>query len=83
MLSPQIKIGKSAYFVLFCVLMHLTQAFTLWPPIFIHCKLGYFLFLQVGLYLPLNLTRFVTMTEPFPQIEHCLGIAVRKLLFRF
>jgi len=37
-----------------------------------HCKFGYFLFLMVGLYFPLNFTLLPTITPPFPQIAHCL-----------
>ncbi len=55
--------------------MHLAQALTLWPEANLaHCKLGCFLLLIVGLYLPRSLTLFQTMVEVLPQILHCFAI---------
>ncbi len=36
----------------------------------IFCKLGYFLFLGVGLYLPRSFFRPARTIEPLPQISH-------------
>ena len=53
--------------------MHLVQAKTLLPEgKRAHCKLGYFLFLMVGLYFPRSLTLLQTIIPLFPQIAHCL-----------
>ncbi len=72
--------GKPAlgyfFFGLAIVLIHLAQAFTL---VFselksTHWRLGYFLFLAAGLYLPRSLFRGVIRIEPLPQIEQFLFI---------
>jgi len=56
-------------------LIHLVQAKTRLPEgNLTHCKFGYFLFLMVGLYFPLNFTLLPTITPPFPQIAHCFAI---------
>ena len=57
-------------------LMHLAQALTLvLPDVKItHWRLGYFLFLAAGLYLPRSLFRGVISVEPLPQIAHVLDI---------
>jgi len=39
-----------------------------------HCKFGYFLTLEVGLYFPLNLTRVTPIAECFLQIEQIFSI---------
>jgi len=63
------------YFLLAIALMHFAQAFTLFPEANLtHCKFGYFLFLMVGLYFPLNFTLLPTITPRFPQIAHCFAI---------
>ena len=54
--------------------MHLAQARTLLPAFFpcnkrTHCRLGYFLTLDVGLYLPLSFMRVTPIDDFFPQIE--------------
>lgn len=55
--------------------MHWAQALTRLPESNLtHCKLGYFLFWTVGLYLPRNFTSLVAIREPLPQIEQVLGI---------
>jgi len=55
--------------------MHLVQAKTLLPEASrVHCRLGYFLLFEVGLYLPRSLTLRQAMTEDFAQIEHCFSI---------
>ena len=70
------------HFVLADALMHLAQALTLFPeakPALpagrrTHCKLGYFLLLTVGLYLPLSLTLCQTMVEVLLQTAQVLAI---------
>jgi len=55
--------------------MHLVQALTLLPdPKVTHCRLGYFLFLTVGLYLPLSFFKRHDTIDVFLQIAHCLLI---------
>jgi hypothetical protein len=55
--------------------MHLTQALILLPVGKVtHWRLGYFLFVVVGLYLPLSLTSTVDLIDFLPQIGHCLDI---------
>ena len=50
------------------VLMHLVQALTLFPDNNLtHCKLGYFLFLLVGLYLPRSFFLTTATIDFFPQ----------------
>jgi hypothetical protein len=39
-----------------------------------HCKLGFFLFLGVGLYLDISLLYFLPIVDFFPQIAQILGI---------
>lgn len=57
------------------VLIHLTQALVLSPEgKSTHWRLGYFLFLSAGLYLPRSLLRGVKSIEPLPQISHNLAI---------
>ena len=64
------------YFLGFAnVLIHLAQALTLLPENSAHWRLGYFLFLAAGLYLPRSLFRGVMSVEPLPQIEQVLGIS--------
>lgn len=62
------------------VLIHLVQALTLFPSERLaHCRLGYFFFFPVGLYLPRSFF-LVTATIGFlPQIEHLLDI-LRNIL---
>ena len=56
-------------------LIHLVQALTLLPDAKVtHCKLGCFLFLMVGLYLPLSFFSVQTILPFLPQIVHCLLI---------
>jgi hypothetical protein len=56
-------------------LMQLVQAKTLLPEgNLVHCKLGYCLFLVVGLYFPLSFFRTHTKVDDFPQSAHCLAI---------
>ena len=51
------------------VLMHLVQALTLLPDANLtHWRLGYFLFLTVGLYFPLNFFSRQTIVDVLPQI---------------
>ena len=55
--------------------MHLVQAKTLLPEAKrTHCKLGFFLFLTVGLYFPRSFFNRQTIIDDLPQIEHCLAI---------
>jgi len=57
--------------------MHWAQALTLLPDAKrAHWIFGYFLILQVGLYLPRSLTSLVDICEPLPQTEQVLGIPV-------
>lgn len=57
--------------------MHWAQALTRLPDgNLTHCKFGYFLILQVGLYLPRSLTSLVDICDPLPQIKHVLGISL-------
>jgi len=57
--------------------MHLVQALTLLPDAKVtHCKLGYFLFLMVGLYFPRSFFNLPTILPRFPQIAHCLAIQI-------
>jgi len=56
-------------------LIHLVQALTRLPLLSLtHCKLGYFLFLVVGLYLPRSFLRTVATIDFLPQIAHLLDI---------
>lgn len=74
--------------------MHLAQAKTLFPyngfaafgdfaPIgtIVHCKLGYFLYFLVGLYLPLSFFNFQFTVEVFPQIEQILLIFLKLVTY--
>jgi len=77
---------RPVYFNFPSVLMHLVQAKTLLPANFLkacffmpkgirtHCKLGYFLFLMVGLYFPRSFLIFPTNFPVLPQIVHCRAI---------
>ena len=57
------------------VLIHLTQALVFSPEDKnTHWRLGYFLFLSAGLYLPRSLLRGVKSIEPLPHISHTLAI---------
>ncbi len=57
------------------VLIHLVQALTRLPLARrTHCRLGYFLFLVVGLYLPRSFLRTVATIDFLPQIAHRLAI---------
>jgi hypothetical protein len=50
--------------------MHFAQAKTLFPfGSLTHCKLGFCLLLEVGLYLPLSFTRVFAIADFFWQIE--------------
>ena len=61
--------------------MHLAQALTLLPfSRRTHCKLGYFLLLTVGLYLPLSFFLTPNIREPFPQIVHIFAIVLLDFL---
>ncbi len=71
---------RDNYFLLERVLIHFVQAKILFPAkllnffLFVppgtrtHCKLGYLLFLVLGLYFPRSLTSFLNFCEVFPQI---------------
>jgi len=64
--------------------MHLVQAKTRLPEgNLVHCKLGYFLLLVVGLYLPRSFTRRQTTIDDLPQIEHCLDIKFYSFNYKF
>ncbi len=52
----------------------LKDSFFISKGIFTHCKLGYFLFLVVGLYFPRSFILRPKILLPFPQIEHCFFI---------
>ncbi len=55
--------------------MHLAQAKILLPEARrTHCKFGYFLTFEVGLYLPLSLTRVFPIEDFFLQIEQTFSI---------
>jgi hypothetical protein len=55
--------------------MHLAQAKTRLPEgNFVHCKLGYFLTLEVGLNLPLNFTRVTPIADFLPQIAQTFSM---------
>jgi hypothetical protein len=61
----------SFYLVFDIALMHLVQAFTRLPEAKrTHWRLGYFLFLTVGLYFPLSFTSFPTIIDFLSQIAH-------------
>jgi hypothetical protein len=58
--------------------MHFVQAKTRLPEgNLTHCKLGYFLTLEVGLYLPLNFTRVTPIADFLPQIVQTFSIDSR------
>lgn len=66
---------RENYLFLLWALMHLAQAKTLFPlKSLTHWRLGYFLLLAVGLYLPLSFVSFQAMVDDFLQIEHCFDI---------
>lgn len=55
--------------------MHFVQALILLPLTkVVHCKFGYFLVLQVGLYLLRSFFRVTLIIDVFPQREHVLLI---------
>jgi len=61
--------------------MHFAQAKTRFPELNLaHCRFGYFLFLTVGLYLPLSFLRRHTIIDDFLQIAHFFVII---FLYRF
>ncbi len=63
------------YFVLANALIHLVHAKTRLPArVLAHCKLGYFLFLMVGLYFPLSFFNLQTIMVDFPQISQVFVI---------
>ena len=74
--------GVESYLILERVLMHLVQAKILLPAKIlkflclvstgtrVHCRLGYFLVLEVGLYFPRSFTNFVIILDFFAQITH-------------
>ena len=83
---------QPVYFLFARALIHLAQAKTLFPrkrawsprgftpeANLTHCKFGYFLFLMVGLYFPLNFTLLPTITPRFPQIAHCFAMNLFNL----
>ena len=66
------------------VLMHLAQALIFFPLAeTTHWRLGYFLFLAAGLYLPRSLFRGVKSIEPLPQVSHSLDIYLKFLISNF
>ena len=66
MLKNEVKNYLTAFAA---VRMHWVHALIRLPPIIVHWRLGYFLFLVVGLYLPLNFLMTVTITDVFPQFS--------------
>jgi hypothetical protein len=65
------------YLFLAKVLMHLAQALTLLPLVKrTHCKLGYFFFLAVGLYLPRRSRRVTPTTGDLAQIWQILDMPI-------
>lgn len=55
--------------------MHFAHAFVLLPVGKItHWRFGYFLFVEVGLYLPLSFTSVVDLIDFFPQSGQILDI---------
>jgi len=61
--------------------MHLAHAKTRLPEgKRAHCRLGYFLTLEVGLYFPLNLTRVTPIAECFLHIEQIFSAMVFYLM---
>lgn len=64
------------YFVLFAVRMHFTHALTRESLMTAHWRFGYFLFLVVGLYFPLNFLSTVDSVEVFPHTSHARGIGL-------
>jgi len=65
------------YFLFAIAFIHFVQAKTLFlEGNLTHCKLGYFLFLVVGLYLPLNFTSRQASIDFFPQIVQTLDIVI-------
>jgi len=84
--SPKITPKKTLKPYLDKALMHFAQAITLLPAnstyFFLlvstgtvnHCKLGYFLFFGLGLYLEINFLNCLPIKEDLPQIEHSFSI---------
>lgn len=69
--TPQLR----GYFICRFFFMHLVQIFLRLPSGKVaHCKLGYFLFLGVGLYLPLSKFLLPPIIVPFPQSGHSFAI---------
>jgi len=61
-------------------LMHFAQARVFFPDgKRTHCKFGYFLTLDVGLYFPLNFTRVTPIAECFLQIEQTFSAMILSL----
>ena len=57
--------------------MHLVHAKTRSPEASrAHWRLGYFLFLMVGLYFPRSFFRFHTIIDPLEQITHSFAITI-------
>lgn len=77
---------RACYFLLFIVFLHCVHIKILLPAYFLKscllmsagistfCKLGYFLFLIVRLYLPLSFFNFQVIIDFLLQIAHCFAI---------
>ena len=65
-----------SYLLFLCIaLIHLAQAKTRFPEgNFTHCKFGYFLCLEVGLYFPRNFLSVQATVDFLPQITHSFAI---------
>lgn len=81
------------YLILERDLIHFVQAFIFLPAkllnffLFIpagiktHCKLGYFLFLEVGLYFPRSFTNFLIILDFLAQIAHSFAMIGNAIIF--
>jgi len=73
------EITKFFYFSFESVFLQRVQILALSPEGRIaHCKLGFFLFFGVGLYLDISLLYFLPIVDFFPQIAQVLGIVFIK-----
>ena len=93
--SPVSRLGLKRYLFLPRDLMHLAQAEMRWPAkgrnfllliswgflgTLNHCRLGYFLTLGAGLYLPLNLLYLPKSNEPFWHTAQVFAICLFGLM---
>ena len=91
--TPCPGFGVEDYLSLERVLIHLVQAKILLPAKIlkflclvstgtrVHCRLGYFLVLEVGLYFPRSFTNFVIILDFLAQITHAFAIIDNAIIF--